>query len=404
LSLDEEAALAFAAAGITGHALGELPYRAGRDPESGCGNILVHLVGRTVPSGDALHTAILFVSNDEGTWMVKRPQDFSTDELRAVVAAGREGRLTDAYRLSRVQLSDRRVSTPRKVPVVAPFNLWDSNLPGTTYFLPVSDITPLYINVLLTAFSEELGYYIVDDHAGYRSAGLGRFRRSKGGHLYDDVEAGRALTVGYLETALATIASAEEGAMQQNMALMAEALGLGGFTHACRHPEWLKTLGFKMTAIPFSRAVHLPWYARATMRMFGLPDPDVELPVGLARSGRSLVRPYCPPNFPDMKSAVKAYLDYKFRTGRNTLHGNGPSPWRDSGSVRKAVPQYSERAIDATIAYCQYLVDRYGRFPATISAFENGLAYQAHHLDVGFYDRFYDDQALGHRQRTHGHS
>jgi hypothetical protein len=43
LSEEEEAALAFAACGITGHALAELPYRAGEEKESGGGNIMTHL-------------------------------------------------------------------------------------------------------------------------------------------------------------------------------------------------------------------------------------------------------------------------------------------------------------------------------------------------------------------------
>src|SRR5262245_17415211 len=55
LTEDEEAALAFAACGITGFALAELPYRAGSEPESGGGNIMTHFVGRTVASGDAMH-------------------------------------------------------------------------------------------------------------------------------------------------------------------------------------------------------------------------------------------------------------------------------------------------------------------------------------------------------------
>jgi len=54
LSREEEAALAFAAGGVTGSVLGDLPYSAG-------GNIMTHLVGRTVASGDAMHTVTLFV-------------------------------------------------------------------------------------------------------------------------------------------------------------------------------------------------------------------------------------------------------------------------------------------------------------------------------------------------------
>lgn len=71
LSLEEEAALAFAACGITGPTLAELPYDGGETKEAGSGNIIINLVGRTVPSGDAAHVVSLFVLNDDGAWMLK---------------------------------------------------------------------------------------------------------------------------------------------------------------------------------------------------------------------------------------------------------------------------------------------------------------------------------------------
>src|ERR671921_2844661 len=55
LSIEEEAALAFAGCGITGFALAELPYESGDVSETGGGNILIHFIGRTVASGDAVH-------------------------------------------------------------------------------------------------------------------------------------------------------------------------------------------------------------------------------------------------------------------------------------------------------------------------------------------------------------
>ena len=51
LSLDEQAALAFAACGITGYALGELPYQEGVAPESGRGNIMINSSPARCPAG-----------------------------------------------------------------------------------------------------------------------------------------------------------------------------------------------------------------------------------------------------------------------------------------------------------------------------------------------------------------
>jgi hypothetical protein len=405
LTLAEEAALVFAATGITGYTLAELPYTRSDQSESGCGNIIVNFVGRTVPSGDALHTAALFVLNDAGTWLIRRPQDLEPAALAAIIDDGREGRLVEAYQRMRVQLSSRRASIPQKVPLVPPFNIWDANLPGTTYFIPVVDFTALYINVLLTAFGDELGYFIVDDHNGYKPAGLAPFARSRGGHLFDDPGDGRVMTVGFLETALATIAGAEEGAMHQSLGLMAEALGIGGFTHACRHPEWLKALGFDVATMPFSRTAGWTTGTRLAMRLLHRHDPLVDVPTGLRTPGQDgwLLWPFCPPRFPTMRAAVLAFVDYKFGASDGTLTSNRPAAWLDPATIRRQIAPYAPAAIAATTAYCEYLHRRYGRFPQTLSPYENHLAYQAHHLDASFYDRFYQPDVLPSRQRTHHH-
>src|SRR5256885_60244 len=69
LTEDEEAALAFAGCGITGHALADLCYARGEG-----GNIMAGLVGRAVASGDAVHTVLLFITNDRETCLLKHPR------------------------------------------------------------------------------------------------------------------------------------------------------------------------------------------------------------------------------------------------------------------------------------------------------------------------------------------
>jgi hypothetical protein len=132
LQLEEEAALAFAACGITGHALADLPYQDGDVPESGGGNLGIHLVGRTVASGDASHAVLLLVLNDEGAWMLKRPQDYPRHALPELIQAGRNHQLVELYERHRVRISDRRPDVPRTLPYVPPFNKWSANRPGAT--------------------------------------------------------------------------------------------------------------------------------------------------------------------------------------------------------------------------------------------------------------------------------
>src|SRR5687768_2418113 len=62
LSESEEAALAFAATGITGPVLGDLCYAPGQG-----GSIMAGLVGRTIASGDGIQAVSLAVINDRET-------------------------------------------------------------------------------------------------------------------------------------------------------------------------------------------------------------------------------------------------------------------------------------------------------------------------------------------------
>src|SRR6478609_10218561 len=83
LSEDEEAAMAFAAAGATGYALADLCYAPGQG-----GSIMNGLVGRAVASGDGIQAVALIVTNDNGTWLLKRPRDLARAELESLIRMG----------------------------------------------------------------------------------------------------------------------------------------------------------------------------------------------------------------------------------------------------------------------------------------------------------------------------
>ena len=97
LSEEEEAALAFAACGVTGFALAELPYDSCGVPESGGGNIMTHFIGRTVASGDAMHDCTVFVINDNGTWLLKRPQDYPRAVIPQLIREARDRNVMARY-------------------------------------------------------------------------------------------------------------------------------------------------------------------------------------------------------------------------------------------------------------------------------------------------------------------
>ena len=93
----------------------------------------------------------------------------------------------ELYERSRVKIADRRIDLPRQLPYLMPFNTWAANVSGTTYFLAVNDLSGLYINIMLAMFSEDIGFFMVDDRNGYKPAGIEKFAKSKGGHLEDDL-------------------------------------------------------------------------------------------------------------------------------------------------------------------------------------------------------------------------
>ena len=409
LSLDEEAVLAFAASGVTGQVNGELPYSPDAGPETGGGQIMMSTVGRTQSSADAVATVTLVIINDEGTYLLPRPQDLDPAQFEALVGLNRDHRFGEAYRQMRVTLREGRSEIPREVPFTPPFNKWSANIPGATYFVPVTEVTALYLTILFAALGEEFAYFFHDDKDRLTSAaGIGRFGRSKGGHLLDDVHDGRVGTIDEIETYLLEICGFEQGLMIQNIALATEALGLGGFPHYAAHRfAWTKSLGFRMRDRTFAQVLHKGFLGTLLMRLLG---KNVTIPqaIGLEHDGRTLIKPFAPPYYPTMADAVRAFVDYKFAPGTGFFRDSvRPSPWRDPAAVQATIPPYTQANIDAVIAYCEYVFGHYGQFPANVGPIRTLMAFQAHHIDTAFYDRFYRPGAYtaahaAHFERWHG--
>ena len=102
-----------------------------------------------------------------------------------------------------------------------------------------------------------------------------------------------------------------------------------------------------------------------------------------------------------MEAAVDAVVDLRWGAdGIFDAASTRISPWLNPSLVG-GVPRPSESAIAATKALCRYIWDTYGRFPATIDPFLMTVWYQAQHLDLGFYDRFYPPDAVPRHVRDH---
>jgi hypothetical protein len=394
LTADAEAALAFAAAGITGPALADLGFAAGQG-----GNIMAGLTGRTIASGDGIQSVALAVTNDTATHLVRRPRELPATELPELINLARRGEMTACYERQRVRIKDGRAAPPVEPLMNLAVNRWAANAAGTTTFVPINDLTLLYINGLLEVFNEHTGAFLLDERAGFRPAGVGKFARSRGGHLEDDPAKGRIATVRHVELMVAEFAAIEQGMMLQNLALMCEALGLGGYPYFANHETaWFEALGFRMGALPASRYLGMDRLTAFALRLLGR-DAPVRYPLALEHAGGSLLSPFCPPSFPTMRDAVLAVVERKFSAGGLFSANPPPHAWQAPEGVASGTARISDAAVAATVAYCEYLWGRYGRFPAHLPPFRTVMAFQAAHLDVEFYDRYYRPEALTERHR-----
>jgi hypothetical protein len=389
----EEGALVFAGCGVTGHALADLCYAKGEG-----GNIMGGLAARTIASGDGLQTVALIVINDKATWLIRRPRELPAGDLPELIELGRRGSFTELYQRTRVKLKEGRATMSTEPLFNINANRWSAHAPGTTCFLPVNDLTFMYINGLLEILNETTGTFLLDERNHFRPAGLGRFARSRGGHLEDDPHQGRVATVRQVEQFVTEFVTLEQGMLLQNLGLMAQALGLGGFPNFANHEfGWFQALDFRMEQMPASRYVGAGPVVSFAMNALKR-NPNVPYPIGLERNGEVLLKPFCPPYFKSMTEAVRAVVEVKF--GANgVFRGGGSSVWNKHDEVTREVPPISEPAIAATTAYCEYLWGRYGRFPVYMPPYRTVLAFQACHLDAEFYDRFYKPEALGSSQR-----
>jgi hypothetical protein len=348
----EEAILVASAVGTTGAVSADLGHPDGLAA-------LVNWTSRSFPSPCNNQGTRLFVTNDTGTWIV----DAGALEPPTVPPASTEEHIAmvcDRHRRAMVRLGDARAELPTGPPGLFGFNAWNANQPGTTLFVPVTDMTTEYLNVLLVYLGSEQRVTIVDDREGGRPAGLDRWVRS--GRL----DGSRTMGIVAFEQRLLGIMATEAAFICQNLALAQQCLGLGGFTFSAYHSHWslggmdVPGLGFRFAQTPAGE----------------------RFPVGLD----GMMETYTPTYHGDMSRAVSAFLDRKLanrlRDGADTIRAaEGHRP----GEVLCEVSWPDEETVEMVTAYCQYVIDRYGRFPAHLDPVFSRIVSQAHHVDPDYY-------------------
>ena len=368
LSELEEALLCVAGTGLTGLNLGDL------DPVRGM-STLVQWTTRTWPSSCSNHGTELFFTNDDGLYMLRMfhpaPEPGEVQTLWGRPVLELVDRRLDLYRRARMELSPGRAPLPTALPGLFDFNQWNANQPGTTLFVPVTNTTLEYINLLFIYLSRSYGFSLVDEQHGRRSAGLQAALDS--GRL----DPARQMGIVELEQRVLSMLVVEQAFICQNINLAMQALGLGGWTFTGYLARFIMGggdvpgLGFR-----FAEAADGSTY-----------------PVG--RDG--VFEAFTPPYHPDMHAAVDHFMQVKWAAFEDDV----PKPYLEPDKVVGAVPRPHEDTVELVKAYCQYAYDTYGRFPVHIDPMYQRLTVQSQHADPDFYARHYPPGALTEQHLEH---
>ena len=384
LSELEEAVL-ISAIGLTGATLPDRPFESPTG-ENILGTPNINFPGRAAGSTDNCQATHFFLINDTGVYFLKRLGGVDRSEPTTPDVLIRRAKE------SKIQILDRRLDFPREFPNYLDSNRFLSNVPGSTIVYPVVDMTRQYINALMYLLTEPDGHRpaFLDDRNFYLPAGVGKWIRK--GFLNKDIK----LPLGYLGTMRTQI---EAELLLQNLMLMLQAMGLGGWIHsAVSTNALLPALGFASVTPRYRALDFFRWgtfHTEPRKQFIGLPP---------------YIQCMCPPYYPSMADAVDAVVGAKYEAGgtygdkayfRRIFKGD-----RGEQYLRE-VPHYSDDVINCAKDICTYIYERHGRFPAHCDAiYAPGVWLQAHHLDLDYYDTLfnggYTESQREHQQRWHG--
>jgi hypothetical protein len=389
-----EEAVLIAALGTTGLTIPDRPFQA-EDGEYILGTPNLNMYGRTAGSPDNAQATHFFLINDSGTYLLKQlpPEDTPLPPTEAVLLHRAEA--------SKHKVLDRRPEFAREFPNYLDSNRFLSNLEGSTIFFPVVDMTRQYINALMYLLTEPDGHRptFVDDRNFYLVAGVRKWVRN--GFLNKDLKVPLG-TLGPMRTQI------EADLLLQNLMLVLQAMGLGGWIHASVAPVHLlgnpylskaKGLGFRHVKPPFRLLDLFRW---------GTIFPRLRShPVGLD----GFIEGMCPPYRATMADAVQAVIDLKY--GQGGIYRDDDyfkKIFKDNRGERYTaeVPIYKEQVVECVKDICTYIYEKHGRFPAHVDAiYVPGVWLQAHHLDLKYYDQLfrggYTRTQADHQQLWHSH-
>jgi hypothetical protein len=375
----EQALLIAAATGVSGWNFG-VPF--GPNTPDAHAEYTLRFTGRTAPTAGGFGTPVLFYTDDNGTYVTNtrnivpsRVQELNAieDDMQRILALCRE---------ATTQLTDKRLDLPATPPHMIEPNLWMANAPGSTLFMPMADASEQVLSLMAMFMGN--GYLIMDDQAKRPAGDLERFMRSG---LLDE---NKKFPLSVLVQSMYEANCAELAFMGHNIVLTMQAMGLGGLYYnglnrwsvlGAFAEDGIKGLGFRFVKD----------------ERWSVPNP-----VGLDGIYEAL----CPPYYPDMRAAVQAFVERKFGPG-GAYDPRTPGPWKHSAQVKRSATRYSEEFVACLSEIAQYVYDKHGKFPGTITTMVLPGFVQAHHIDTEYYDTHFQPGAYlethaTHMQRWHG--
>ena len=383
LTLEEEAMLCMAATGMSGMNLADMPHTRKEDvgPDEvwdGNCNTMLEYNGRTFPSPCGSHGTELFYTNDEGTYIVK-VRGTHPERMQEIAALDDIEKLVEVFKDRRILISEGRVDIPNSSPAFMSLNTWNANQPGTTLFMPVCDVTEELINGLMLFI--EQGHYLVDASDEMKPCGCETW-----------VKEGLAtMPVPYqmVEPLVAFGASnIEVGFMSQNLLLAQSALGLGGW------PFGGFNVMIALGGTPLCRGLGFRFETAERGPAAGIPFP-------IGKDG--VFETHHPHYFNgSIEDAVDDVIESKWGPQGIFNPANADqAPYKKPGQMEKEIPRTDPAIIQCTKDILNYVVNRFGRFPAFVDPCVMTVMVQAQHLDCGFYDMYYKDGAYTDRHRRH---
>ena len=317
--------------------------------------------GRTFPSAAGFHTSEIFFTDDDGVYFLA-----TRDAENLLERMPGEDLYQEKY-IETLQgrirkLADGRLYLPPVDPHIEGHNTWVVNRPGSLLVIPAADVAQH--NIANLCYYLQNGFCIYDDVHGENIKGLERFSR-----LYDP---NSLLPLSVVEQYSLMECTTEIATSCYAGMLMLQAVGLGGWMFNGMSP-------YSVMGASGDPDVPGLGFRYDSDERWVLPNPT-----GLP----GVFEGFCPPHYPDMRSAVEAFCQRKFGPG-GPFHPDTPGPWKDSPKVRGSAQVHSEEFRECVALQAQHIFNRFGKFPGTAPSILVFAYLQAHHLDLEFYDRHF---------------